>query len=154
MDPVELPQDGQYPIYVMTLRVRTYEMDALGHVNNAVYLNYMEQAATEHAEALGFGKERVLELGGLFVVRQHEVLYLGSAIAGDELEVTTWPEHLTGPRAVRCYLIHNVATGKRLVAARTLWVWVDARNGRPRPLPREMLDAFAFSRSADAAAGP
>ena len=47
-------------LYTMPLRVRKYEMDALGHVNNAVYLNYMEQAATEHAEALGFGQERVL----------------------------------------------------------------------------------------------
>lgn len=154
MDPVEAPQEGEYPVYVMPLRVRTYEMDALGHVNNAVYLNYMEQAATEHAEALGFGKERVLALGGLFVVRQHEVLYLGSAVAGDELEVTTWPEQLTGPRAVRCYVIHNAASGKRLVAARTLWVWVDARTGRPRPIPREMLDAFAFSRRAENAAEP
>src|SRR5689334_938143 len=138
----------------MPLRVRTYEMDQLGHVNNAVYLNYMEQAATEHAEALGFGKERVMALGGLFVVRQHEVLYLGSAVAGDELEVTTWPEQLTGPRAIRSYLIHNAATGKRLVAARTLWVWVDARTGRPRPMPREMLDAFAFSRRAENAVEP
>jgi acyl-CoA thioester hydrolase len=153
VDPVEVPQDGR-PVYVMPLRVRTYEMDQLGHVNNAVYLNYMEQAATEHAEDLGFGKERVMALGGLFVVRQHEILYLGSAVAGDELEVTTWPEQLTGPRAIRCYLIHNVATGKRLVAARTLWVWVDARTGRPRPLPREMLDAFAFSRRAEDAAEP
>lgn len=153
MDPVEVPQDGR-PVYVMPLRVRTYEMDQLGHVNNAVYLNYMEQAATEHAEELGFGKERVMALGGLFVVRQHEILYMGSAVAGDDLEVTTWPEQLTGPRAIRCYLIHNVATGKRLVAARTLWVWVDARTGRPRPLPREMLDAFAFSRRAEDAVEP
>ena len=35
-------------------KVRHYEMDALGHVNNAVYLHYLEQAAIEHSAAAGF----------------------------------------------------------------------------------------------------
>lgn len=40
--------------FVTQLRVRHHEMDALGHVNNAVYQHYLEQAAVEHAESLGF----------------------------------------------------------------------------------------------------
>ena len=40
-DPIEVPRDGR-PLYVLHLRVRQYETDALGHVNNAVYLNYPE----------------------------------------------------------------------------------------------------------------
>ena len=146
-DPIEVPLEG-YPVYTMRLRVRQYEMDAFGHVNNAVYLNYLEQAATEHAAMLGFPQARLTELGGLFVVRRHEIDYLGAALAGDDLAVTTWPEMLTGARAVRCYEIRNVATGKRLIAARTLWVWVDL-NGRPRAIPRELLEAFAILTSRD-----
>ena len=141
-DPIEVPYDGR-PIYVLHLRVRHYETDALGHVNNAVYLNYLEQAAIEHAEAMGFGKARLAELGGFFVVRRHEIDYLGSAVAGDELAITTWPETLSGPRAVRCYEIRNAARAKRIVAARTLWVWIDRTTGRPRPMPRAILDAYA-----------
>lgn len=141
MDAVELPQDGR-TIYTMTLRVRTYETDAQGHVNNAVYLNYMEQAATEHSEQLGWSIARYREIGRMFVIRQHEVLYLGSAACGDTLAVTTWAEDMAGPRAWRAYLIDNTATGKRLVAARTLWVWVDATSGRPRPLPSDIVETF------------
>lgn len=142
-EPIEVPRDGR-PVYTMRLRVRQYEMDSFGHVNNAVYLNYLEQAATEHAAALGFGQARLAELSGLFLVRRHEIDYLGAAVAGDELAVTTWPEHLSGARAVRCYEIRHVTSGKRLITARTLWVWVDLR-GRPRPMPQVILDAFAAS---------
>jgi acyl-CoA thioester hydrolase len=141
-DPIEVPHDGR-PVFVMHLRVRQYETDALGHVNNAVYLNYLEQAAIEHAESMGFGKARLAELGGFFVVRRHEIDYLGSAVAGDELAITTWPEMLSGPRAVRCYEIRNTTSAKRIVTARTLWVWIDRMTGRPRPMPRAILDAYA-----------
>jgi acyl-CoA thioester hydrolase len=141
-EPIEVPHDGR-AVYEMRLRVRGYEVDALGHVNNAVYVNYLEQAAIEHSALLGFGAARLAELGGIFVVRRHEIDYLGAAVAGDDLVVITWPELLTGARATRGYLIRDVPTGRRLVAARTLWVWVDPRTGRPRLLPREMLDALA-----------
>ena len=143
-NPIEVPHDGR-PVYVMHLRVRQYETDGLGHVNNAVYLNYLEQAAIEHAEAMGFGKARLAELGGFFVVRRHEIDYLGGAVAGDDLAITTWPETLSGPRAVRCYEIRNAARAKRLVAARTLWVWIDRMTGRPRPMPRAIPDAYAVT---------
>src|SRR5579864_5275637 len=123
--PIEVPHEEGYPVYTMHLRVRQYELDSLGHVNNAVYLNYLEQAAIDHATALGFSQERLRALGGVWVVRRHEIDYLGAAVAGDELAITTWPESLTGVRATRCYEIRHVPTGKRLVAARTLWVWVD-----------------------------
>jgi acyl-CoA thioester hydrolase len=148
--PVEVPTEG-YPVYTMRLRVRQYEMDAFGHVNNAVYLNYLEQAGTEHAEALGFPQSRMSALGGLFVVRRHEIDYLGAAVAGDELAVTTWPEMLTGVRAIRAYEIRHLGTDRRLISARTLWVWVDIKTGRPRPIPRELLEAFAILTDRDLA---
>ncbi len=141
MDKIAAPRDGR-PVYELRLRVRSYEVDVLGHVNNAVYLNYLEQAATEHAAALGFGEARLTELGGLFVVRRHEIDYLRAAVAGDPLVVTTWPESLRGPRAYRAYEIRHEETGHQIVVARTLWAWIDPRSGRPRPIPREILDIF------------
>ena len=49
-------------------RVRHYEADALGHVNNAPYLHYLEQAAIEHSAAVGYPLERYREMSTLFVV--------------------------------------------------------------------------------------
>ena len=64
-------------------------MDALGHVNNAVYQHYLEHAAIEHLEHLGFTLDRYRELGGVFVMRRIEIDYLRSAAAGDRLEIST-----------------------------------------------------------------
>lgn len=72
------------------LRVRHYEMDALEHVNNAVYQHYLEQAAIEHSEHAGFTLQRYDELGGVFVLRRVTIDYLRPAVADDVLAVTTW----------------------------------------------------------------
>ena len=124
------------------LRVRYHEMDALGHVNNAVYQHYLEQAAVEHSEHLGFNQERYQELGGIFVMRRIEIDYLRPAVAGDNLEVTTWLQTMRGPRAVRRYEIRQQGHEQLLVTAQALWVWVDTKAMRPRAIPRQLLDAF------------
>jgi acyl-CoA thioester hydrolase len=144
------------------VRVRQYEMDVLGHVNNAVYLHYLEQAAVEHADALGFTIERLRELGGLFIARRHEIDYLRPATAGDTLEVVTWVTAMRGARAVREYTIQPwqpvgrdaglpagriVPAGFALadqpvVRARTEWAWIDSATGRPRRMPAELQAPF------------
>ncbi len=78
--------------FTTQLRVRHYEMDAIGHVNNAVYQHYLEHAAIEHSEHVGFTVDRYKQLGGVFVLRKVEIEYLRAAVAGDLLEITTWIE--------------------------------------------------------------
>jgi acyl-CoA thioester hydrolase len=124
------------------LRVRYHEMDALGHVNNAVYQHYLEQAAVEHSEHLGFNQERCQELGGVFVMRRIEIDYLRPAVAGDNLEVTTWLETLRGPRAIRRYEIRKQGDEQLLVTAEALWVWVDTKAMRPRAIPQQVIEVF------------
>lgn len=133
--------------FTTTLRVRHYEMDALGHVNNAVYQHYLEHAAIEHSEHLGFGVERYRELGGLFVMRRIQIDYLRPASAGDVLEVTTWLEQMRGTRATRRYEIRKQGEVEMLVTAEALWVWVDATAMRPRGIPDEILSTFGELRS-------
>ncbi|MBF2064984.1 MAG: acyl-CoA thioesterase [Calothrix sp. C42_A2020_038] len=130
------------------LRVRHYEMDALGHVNNAVYQNYLEQAAIEHSESLGFNFELYQELGDVFVMRRVEIDYLRPAVASDTLEITTWLEEIRGTRARRCYEIRKQNQDELLVTAEALWVWVDTKTMRPRPIPDILLNKFSsFSRA-------
>ncbi|AUB37748.1 ybgC, acyl-CoA thioester hydrolase [Nostoc flagelliforme CCNUN1] len=117
-------------------------MDALGHVNNAVYQNYLEQAAIEHSEHLGLTLDVYRQVGGVFVMRRVEIDYLRPAVAGDTLEVTTWLKEMRGTRALRCYEIRKQNQDNLLVTAEALWVWVDAQTMRPRPIPNVMLDKF------------
>jgi acyl-CoA thioester hydrolase len=114
----------------------------LGHVNNAVYQNYLEQAAIEHSEYLGLTLDVYRQVGGVFVMRRVEIDYLRPAVAGDTLEVTTWLKEMRGTRALRCYQIRKKNEDNLLVTAEALWVWVDAQTMRPRPIPSVMLDKF------------
>src|SRR5215216_1826084 len=82
-------------------RVRSYELDTNGHVNNAVYLAYAEEVATLHAEARGFGRAWTVGQGGAWVVRRHEIVYHRAAVYGAELELTTTVKDMRGARGVR-----------------------------------------------------
>lgn len=128
--------------FLTELRVRHYEMDALGHVNNAIYQHYLEQAAIEHSEHLGFTPTRYRELGGLFVMRRVAIDYLRPAVAGDMLAITTWVEEMRGSRSTRRYEIRKQGEPDLLVTAEALWVWVDASVMRPKAIPKPIRDAF------------
>src|SRR5699024_8640808 len=92
--------------YVCWFRVRFNECDPLGHVNNGVYLTYLEQAAIDHAAAGGWPSARLrAEAGALFVARRHEIEYVRPATEGMVLEVRTWPSAMSGARAFREYEI-------------------------------------------------
>ena len=127
--------------YTTRWLVRTYELDVNGHVNNAVYLNYAEQVATEHAEGAGFGRAWTLRQGGGWVVRRHEVHYHRPAVYGDELELTTRVELLKGARGVRHTSIVRVGDQAPVADVQTEWVWVN-RDGRPARVPADLVAYF------------
>jgi YbgC/YbaW family acyl-CoA thioester hydrolase len=78
--------------FLAHVRVRFHDIDALGHVNNAAYLTYLEQAAIDHAALAGFDMARMRELGGLFIARRHELDFLKPAYERDLLQIETWIE--------------------------------------------------------------
>jgi acyl-CoA thioester hydrolase len=125
--------------HTIRLRVRHHDMDALGHVNNAVYLHYVEEAAIEHSRARGYDEARWRELGGTWIVRRHEIEYRAPAVAGDELVVTTRVLALDRARGTRRTTIER--DGVLLVQATTEWVWIGL-DGRPRRIPPEVIADF------------
>ena len=140
--------------YVLPVRVRFHECDPLGHVNNAVYLNYLEQAAIDHAAEAGWPQSRLeAEVGAVFMAARHELDYLRPAVAGDRLVVVTWPERMGMATALRRYVIRRategepvtglveapdldaLTAGEAVVRAVTRWALVRLDNGRPVRIP-------------------
>lgn len=128
-------------------RVRSYEVDQNGHVNNAVYLNYAEALTVEHAEASGYGRAWSEAHGGAWVVRRHEVEYLRPAVMGDELELTVRVELVRGVRGVRRTTICRVADGAPVADVLSEWVWVRLPDGRPTRVPVELVEIAAAATS-------
>jgi len=129
--------------HTVRFAVRQYELDQLGHVNNAVYLNWAEQVAIDHVEALGYGRDWSIAQGGTWVVREHHVTYHRPVVYGDVVLVTTLPQQLAGVRGTRLTEIHREADGTLMTEALTEWIWVRASDGRPTRVPAELLELFA-----------
>lgn len=123
--------------------VRQYELDVLGHVNNAVYLNWVEQVAIDHVEALGFGRAWSTDHGGAWVVREHHITYRRPVEYGDAVLVTTLPQELAGVRGIRRTEIHRESDGELMTEVITHWIWVRAADGRPARVPDELLRTYS-----------
>ncbi len=129
--------------YTVRWRVRQYELDSNGHVNNAVYLNYAEQLTAEHAQACGYGRQWTQSKGGGWVIHRHEVTYHAPALFGDELELTVNVLLVKGVRGVRQTLIRRMADLADVAEVLTEWVWVLQGDGRPGRVPQELVDLAA-----------
>ncbi len=116
------------------LVVRWYECDTCGHVNNAVYLHYLEFAREHYMRELGISFTAMRAAGfGLYVARI-SVDYRRPAVPEDRLTILTRPLKRTRIGGV---LGQKVMRADTLVAeAEVTWVSVNAE-GRPAPLPAE-----------------
>jgi acyl-CoA thioester hydrolase len=76
----------------------------------------------------------------VWVVQEHQIRYLRSAYAGDELRASTWVAGVKGASSKRLTRIERVADGQLLCAAETQWVLLDAGSGRPVRVPGEMIE--------------
>ncbi|MGV3618496.1 MAG: acyl-CoA thioesterase [Fimbriimonas sp.] len=126
--------------FAIELVVHSDDIDELDHVNNAVYLQYVEQVARAHSDSLGFTVEYFLSADAVPVVRRHEVIYHLPAHDGDNLRVHTRVKSMKGVRAVR----HTTITreGVPIVDAETEWVWVEPKRMRPIRIPENVRAAF------------
>jgi acyl-CoA thioester hydrolase len=77
-----------------------------------------------------------------WVVRRHEIDYRAPGRPDDELEVRTWVGDRTAATWDRHTEVVRPADGKVLVAARTVWVLVDAATGRPRRIDAGLAARF------------
>ncbi len=120
--------------HVCEIVVRSYECDGYGHVNNAVYMNYLEVARHEYLRALGMSFDELRAAGiGLWVARV-SIDYRSPALPDERLAIRTVPLKRTRIGGI---LGQKIAVGGRLVAdAEVTWVSVNS-SGRPAPLPPE-----------------
>ena len=133
--------------HTIRFRVRSYELDQNGHVNNSVYVAWAENVTNEHAEAIGFGREWSLARGGGWVVRRHEATYHQPAEGGDEIEATVRVEGVRGVRGWRRTWLRRAADGVLLAEVFTEWAWVTTTDGRPARVPAEIVSAFGKSQA-------
>ena len=126
--------------YERTLRVGPEDLDEQAHVNNVVYVRWVQDVATAHWLALAPPEARA-ELA--WVALRHEIDYLSPAVLGDELVVRTTVGHAEGLTFERHTEVRRVSDDRLLARSRTLWCPVDPRTGRPRRVSAAVRALFS-----------
>lgn len=129
------------PVYQLEIEVTAKDVDRNGHVNNVVYIQWMQDAAVAHAQASGC-TEASLAVGATWVVRTHHIEYLAPAFAGDKITLLTWPSNFQRVRSLRKYKFARARDNSVLARAETDWVFVNAKTGRPQSIPAEVKNTL------------
>ena len=125
--------------YTLTFTALPEHIDVMGHVNNAVWVQWMEVMAGAHWAAdapIAFVDSYV------WLVTRHEIDYRGNIGVGESVVAETFiPDGPKGARFDRCVDFRNSA-GKVIVSARSTWAMIDKASGRLCRVPAEVAAAF------------
>ncbi len=147
-------------VYNHQLFVSEEDIDMVGHVNNVVYLKWMQDAALAHSSRQGWPAERYQELGAGWVARLHQIEYLQPAFPGDCVVVQTWVSDMKKVTSTRRYRILRLTGGQDspdnpaldtvgvdskhqlLAVAHTQWAFIDFSSRQPKRIPPEIANAY------------
>ncbi len=122
----------------MAFRPEAADIDENGHVNNIVYVRWLQVVATSHWYAVA-PPEDVARY--FWVISRHEIDYLRATLPGEVVEAETWGENPRGARFDRCTVLRG-PDGLERVKARTTWVLMDRELERPARVPKAMMGLF------------
>lgn len=126
--------------FEITVAVQPTDIDELDHVNNAVYLRWIQDVATAHWQAVASAEAQA---SVAWVVLRHEIDYKTPALAGDEVLLRTWVGEATRLTFERHTEIQRKRDLQLLSKARTLWCPISTRTGRPIRVTAELRAQFS-----------
>lgn len=126
-------------VFSRNIYVRAEHLDELHHVNNVVYVQYLQDTAYQHWHFV-MGDQAGTD--GIWVVRRHEIDYLASAVLGDALQISTWTGIYSSTSWERHYCIIRPSDQKIIVTAKSVWVWLDAVSLRPKRIDPAVIARF------------
>jgi acyl-CoA thioester hydrolase len=115
------------------------DVDANGHVNNVVYLRWVQEAAVAHWTSVAAVEVRA---DVSWVVVRHEIDYKRPAFPGDALVARTWVDRITVATTERRCEILRGADGELLAKSLTVWCAIDPRTGKPRRIDPRVRSYF------------
>ena len=133
-----MPAPADRTGFALSVVAAAADIDELGHVNNIVYLRWVQDVATAHWRAVA----RAHDIDRfIWVVTRHEIDYLRATLLGETLVLTTWVGTPKGARFDRFVDITG-ADGKLRARAMTVWALVDTHSNRAVRVPAEVAAPF------------
>ena len=126
--------------YKKTIIVLPQHLDDINHVNNVVYVQWMQDIAVEHWNSVATD---TLKQELLWMIRRHEIDYFNQAFLGDELMMETWTGDFTNVTWKRHYEIIRLADNKKIISASSVWIPFERKTQRPRRVDDALIMMFA-----------
>lgn len=117
--------------------VQSEHLDDLNHVNNVVYLQWVQDIAKDHWFSVA---KSPFTDQHYWVVAKHELEYKKQAFLGDRITATTYVENFKGPFSIRC--VEFKRGDELLVKTRSNWCFIDAATQKPKRVPKELSELF------------
>jgi acyl-CoA thioester hydrolase len=139
------PWDFPNP-HVVTLEVLAADIDAYDHVNNSVYLAWLDRAAWSHSGTLGLSLEECVAMRRGMAAHRTEIDYLKAALLGDRVLVGTWIVNTDSKlRVERLFQIRRATDGETLSRARIDYVCINLDSGRAVRMPDSFRNAYVVT---------
>lgn len=122
--------------------MRHHECDIHRIVRDACYFRYMQEAAFDASAVAGYGQQRYVAIGRIWLIRETDVDFLIPLRFGDTVRVKTWVGDFRRVQSRRMYELRNDATGELVARAHTDWAFLDRATGRPAAIPEDLVAAF------------
>ena len=131
--------------YQTQVQVSSEQIDGLGHVNNVVYLQWVEQVAWQHSQQLGLDLVAYQRLDAAMVAREHRLTYKAACFLHDQLELRTWLADGDLLNLYRHYQFVRLSDQRVVFEGVTRWVCIQLSTGRPMRMPIAFQQAYGVS---------
>lgn len=125
--------------YSSTITAGPEDIDILGHVNNAVWVKWIQDVAVAHWHAIAAPEHHHAYI---WVITRHEIDYRGNVSAGETVTAETWVDEPPKGARFNRYMKFTGADGKVRVEAKTTWAILDRATGRLVRVPPEVAAPF------------
>jgi acyl-CoA thioester hydrolase len=126
-------------IYSYEFQVQESDIDQLNHVNNVVYVQWIQDAAIKHWSTVAPEKA---QKDYVWVIVRHEIDYRKPGKSGDQIHIKTWVLNASGISSVRQVQIFRKKDMQLLVESKTTWCMLDAKTHRPVRITNEIRNIF------------
>ena len=116
------------------------DLDELNHVNNVIYIHWVQEIAKNHWKSL-VSSEIIKNY--YWVLLEHQIKYLHPAFLGDKIILKTYVEKTEVVKSNRIVEIYNTDTNKLLVTSKTIWCLINAKTKKPNRITDEIREAFS-----------
>lgn len=127
-------------LVVKEFTVTAEDIDELGHVNNRVYLRWIEEVARYASDVNGWTTQKYIENGFAWVAREHWIEYLRACVLGDVIRAYTWLQSRDESRCLRRYALKKGP--KICCVGATEWDFIDLNTRRTTVCPERVAEHF------------